>query len=336
MNDRPLSRRDAERILAAPAESGRPVGESLEALRAPGTDAELRREDAAVAAFHVARLAPAPSTRSAGSLTAPRAAAVRAVVATGLVVAVTSGGFALAATGHLPVLPDLASDTATEAVASSRTSATQTPSATPTRSSGGSSSESGDDASDDSGDDTGTGAPSAGATSSGTATETATAPTPDLAGLCRAFQAHDRSGHGNSLASAAFTALATAAGGEGAIAIYCVTLVGEPPATGRPTSLPTQAATGKPSAKPTQAATGKPTAKPSHAATGKPTAQPTPTAKPTPAKPTPAKPTPATPTGKPSTAPSSPAATGKPADAGKPSDTGKPAGTGKPGTAGKH
>ena len=56
------SRRDADRILDAPAESDHPVGPALEALRAPGSTSELRGEDATVAAFHAARLSPAPRT----------------------------------------------------------------------------------------------------------------------------------------------------------------------------------------------------------------------------------------------------------------------------------
>ena len=132
MTDHHLSRRDADRILDAPAESGRPVAEVLEALRAPVTADELRREDAAVTAFHVARLAPSPRSRRGMSPTTPRTAAVRALAATGLVVALTSGGFALAATGHLPTLPDQASDTATEAVARHSTSPSESPSETVT------------------------------------------------------------------------------------------------------------------------------------------------------------------------------------------------------------
>ena len=121
------SRRDADRILDAPAESDLPVGRALEALRAPGSTHELLREDATVAAFHAARLSPAPRTRSDMSRTTPRTAAVKAVAATGLVVALTSGGFALAATGHLPTLPDQASDRATEAVSQRTASAARPP-----------------------------------------------------------------------------------------------------------------------------------------------------------------------------------------------------------------
>ena len=280
------SRRDADRILDAPVDSDLPVGRALEALRAPGSTHELLREDATVAAFHAARLSAAPRTRSDMSPTTPRTAAVRAVAATGLVVALTSGGFALAATGHLPTLPDQASDRATEAVAQrtapASETATETAPATATESA------------------TVSETPSATTTETATATatqstseEATTAPTPSFEGLCTAFQASDKSAHGAALDSAAFTALATAAGGKDAIATYCVGLIGEPKTTGKPTAKPTQAATGKPTAKPTQAATGKPTAKPTQAATSTPTAVPTPTDK------------------------------GKPADKGKPESPGK-------------
>jgi hypothetical protein len=282
------SRRDADRILDAPAESDLPVGRALEALRAPGSTHELLREDATVSAFHAARLSPAPRTRSDMSPTTPRTAAVKAVAATGLVVALTSGGFALAATGHLPTLPDQASDRATEAV-SQRTApagdtATETAPATAT--------ESATVSETPAATETATETATAEATES-TSEEATTTPTPSFEGLCTAFQAGDKTAHGTALDSAAFTTLATAAGSKDAIATYCVGLIGEPKATGKPTAKPTQAATGKPTAKPTQAATGKPTAKPTQAATGKPTAVPSPTDK------------------------------GKPADKGKPESPGK-------------
>jgi hypothetical protein len=174
------------------------------------------------------------------SPTTPRTAAVRAVVATGLVVAVTSGGFALAATGHLPTLPDQASDTATESVAKSRTTPTESASETATE--------------EPTASEAATAAETASETATASETESAdapevtedasAAPTPNLEGLCKAFQASDKSAHGKALDSAAFTALATAAGGKDGIATYCVTLVGEPKATGKPTAKPTQAATG--------------------------------------------------------------------------------------------
>lgn len=309
----PLSRRDADRILDAPGESDHPVGHAIQALRAPGSTSELRREDATLASFHDARLSPA-SRPMRGATTSARSAAVRAVAATGLVVALTSGGFALAASGHLPTLPDQASDTATEAVAqrnaprpaSPGRTATETTTETTTetrtetetavesttgavpRSETAAASETG------AGSDTTEAAP----TVSDAAT---TAPTPHLRGLCTAYQASDKSAHGKALDSAAFTALATAAGGKDAVVAYCIALIGEPKATGKPTAQPTQAATGKP----TEAATGKPT----HAATGKPTTHATP--------------------------PGQPAAVASPTDKGRPSEGGKPAGAGKPEKTGK-
>ncbi len=240
------------------AETDHVVGPVLDALRAPAREGELRREDATVAAFHSARLTPPTSTRSDMSTTA-RSAATRAAIATGVVVALSTGGFALAATDHLPTLPDRASDKATASVAKNPATSAPTTAATTT------------------------------ATTAATTTETESeksTPTPNVNGLCKAFQAHKKL-DGAWLESAAFATLATAAGSEdpATIATYCVGVVGEPkakPVKPTPTNKPTDA--GKPTAKPT------PTNKPTDA--GKPTATPTPTNKPTDAgKPT-AKPTP--------------------------------------------
>ena len=104
-----LSRRDAERLLDAPAEHDSVLGWALTAASAPAHPSELRGEDTAAAAFHAARLSPAPSSRS-GYVSPSRLgsrAAARAVVATGAVVALTSGGFALASSTDLPGLPGL-------------------------------------------------------------------------------------------------------------------------------------------------------------------------------------------------------------------------------------
>lgn len=284
-----LSRHDAARILDAPGESDHPVGQAIQALRAPGSTSELYREDAAVAAFHAARLSPTSRPMS-GVAPSARSAAVRAVAATGLVVALSSGGFALAASGHLPTLPDQASDTATEAVAARTAQQTTSPGQTTT--------EVTEAATATATEVEPTAVASETTADSATSEATsATAATPNYAGLCTAYQASDKSAPGKALDSAAFTALATAAGGQDAIATYCVGLIGEPKATGRPTAKPTQAATGKPTAKPTQAATGKPT---TQTPTGQPTAVPSPTGQ------------------------------GKPSGAGKPAGTGKPEKTGKP------
>ena len=215
-----LSRRDADRIIDAPAESDHPVGHALQALCAPGTTAELLREDATIAQLRAARLAPAPR---AGSRPGSRSAALGAVTATGLVVALTSGGFALAATGRLPDLPDLPGQAPSEQPSrhpSERVTQTVTqPPASPTGPVGGSLTVGASPTSQ-----AATGKPSPKPTQAATG-KPATKPTQAATGkpATKPTQA----------------------------------------ATGKPATKPTQAATGKPATKPTQAATGKPTAVPS-------------------------------------------------------------------------
>ena len=244
--DNRLSRRDAERLLDAPASHGSALGSALSAANAPAHPGELRREDATVAAFHAARLTPSPSSRSnyvSPTKLGSRAAA-RAVIATAAVVALTSGGFALASSTPLPLLPDQASDQATESVAKTpKPTETTTEVTEPTESTEAEETET--------------------AETETTETTTEAAPTPNFEGLCKAYQATDHSAHGKSLDSAAFTALATQAKGADKIAAYCVTLIGEPKETGKPSELPT------------------PTPKPTDKPTGKPSVLPTPTVKPT-------------------------------------------------------
>ena len=221
-----LSRREAERLLDDPATHGSALGTLLAAAGGPAQPGELGGEDAAASAFH--RTGMVPST-GGGTLfvPAPRRggrAAARAVVATGAVVALASGGFALAGSAdlpHIPGLPGQGSDRATESVAEDpKPSEASSTSATP-----------GDEASATGGPGTGgSGSPSSAPTSS---------PTPNLEGLCRAFQATDHSANGSSLDSAAFAALVAAAGGTTEVADYCIDLVGEPKDTGKPSVLPT-------------------------------------------------------------------------------------------------
>ena len=240
-----LSRRDAERLLADPAASESALGTVLAAAGATARPGELRREDSAAASFQAARLTPSPTTRSnyVSPTTLGKRAATRAVIATGAVVAMASGGFALANSAHLPTLPGQASDQATESVAKTP-KPTETPSATTTEST-----------------------ESTEAAETETPSESGT-PTPSFEGLCKAFQAADHSAHGASLDSAAFTALATEAGGAEQVATYCVALIGEPKETGRPTDKPTP---GKPSVLPTptdKPTPGKPTDRPAPAGKG--------------------------------------------------------------------
>lgn len=95
-------------------------------------------------------------------------------------------------------------------------------------------------------------------------------PSPNLRGLCTAFQAGATSNPGKAINSPAFQALVTAAGGTQNVQAFCTKLLGTPRphhATGKPTALPTQA-----SGHPTHAPSNPPTGHPS----GKPTSLPTP------------------------------------------------------------
>ena len=322
-----LSRREAERLLDAPAEHDTILGWALTAASAPAHAEELRGEDAAVAAFHAARVATAPASRT-GYVSPSRLggrAATRAVIATGAVVALTSGGFALASSADLlgipglpdlPALPGQAADRASESVADAPRGAA----GSPTSSGGGSAEES----PSGSATDTGPSGPSGSTTPSGTPSDTPSGtpdrtqtPSPSLEGLCRAFQATDRSDAGGSLDSAALLALATAAGGADRIATYCVDLVGPPKETGRSTDEPTPTTQPSPT-RPTPTPTG-PTPIAPTPSPGRPTDAPTPS----PVKPTDtATPTPGRPTDLPT-----------PDGAGGP---GKPDNPGNPGKGGKH
>lgn len=75
------------------------VARLLDDARAPGTPRELAREEDALLVFHQANAA-----RAAGTGVAARSTrrGLRALVATGGVVVVTSSGLAFAATGHAP------------------------------------------------------------------------------------------------------------------------------------------------------------------------------------------------------------------------------------------
>ena len=116
---RHLSRREAERLLDDPAGHGSALGKVLAAAGGPAQPGELGREDSTAATFQRTATVPSPGGGTF-VVPAPRRgarAAVRAVVATGAVVALATGGFALAGSAdlpHIPGLPGQASDRATE------------------------------------------------------------------------------------------------------------------------------------------------------------------------------------------------------------------------------
>ncbi|MDT0184647.1 hypothetical protein Q9S36_31140 [Microbacterium sp. ARD31] len=114
-----LSRRDAERLLEDPAAHGSALGTVLAAAAAPPRPAELRREPAAVAAFHTARLAPAPAVRH--HVVPPERlggrGASRLVVASATVLALAAGGLLVADTQWLGDLSGAVSGGTSQSVA---------------------------------------------------------------------------------------------------------------------------------------------------------------------------------------------------------------------------
>jgi hypothetical protein len=178
----------------APVAGGHPLTDLLAAVTVPAGGGELAGEDAAVAAFRAARLAPAshrkPSTLK--SLFTARIAAVAAAVA------VLVGGVATAAaTGYLPTPlgghPAIVPAHSSVAASSTTTSST-----------GHTTSASNEDH----------GSPT-----------TTDVPTPSVAGLCNAYAAGAGSDHGKALDNPAFGSLITAAGGRDKVDAYCADLL---------------------------------------------------------------------------------------------------------------
>lgn len=204
---RRIDRRTAEQVLrGVPVDATDAVTGLLAAAAAPPRDGEQPGEQAAVTAFlEAAQHAPAARSRSSPRgestgtklRTAKVAAAVAAVFAVG-------GVAAAAATGVLP-LPAGGSPPAPSA--------------------------------------SGHAHPGAGSPAAPTTTREETsavhqpAPSPSLVGLCRAYDAGGKTERGKALASPAFTALVTAAGGEAGVDGYCGVLL-ENEARGHATDSP--------------------------------------------------------------------------------------------------
>lgn len=79
-----------------------PINELLAAASAPGTHAELRREDHTVMMFNAAHLASLSAPRSETMQTTPRRFAAKSLVAGIAALTFASAGITMAATGNLP------------------------------------------------------------------------------------------------------------------------------------------------------------------------------------------------------------------------------------------
>jgi hypothetical protein len=98
-------------------------------------------------------------------------------------------------------------------------------------------------------------------------------PSPNLIGLCRAYDAGVADANGKALSNPAFTALVIAAGGQEGVASYCTTVLAAAPDR-KPTALPSQAQSHKPSSHPTGAPSTHPTGAPSTHPTAAPSTHP--------------------------------------------------------------
>ena len=195
---RRIDRHTAEQLLRSapgqPPVAGRDrLSDLLAAAGAPARDRELAGEQAALAAFRDARLAPAPQ-RWRSRMLRTALANLLAVKIAG-VAALTAGGIALAAAaGTLPGQQREEPTTpASTNVVSTTSATTAAPSKEPERK-----------------PDNSTASPS-----------------PSLKGLCQAYTAGAGSEHGKSHDNPAFSALITAAGGAERVPGFCAGLLGE-------------------------------------------------------------------------------------------------------------
>ena len=239
--------RDTAARLVAGRGTG-PVAVMLRAAAAPAHAEELAGEEAAVAAFRSAALAPAPDRPSTFRRTLTKALVVKGVLV--LAVAGSTGVVLAASEGALPVpwsdRPDRSPG--------NTTTVTTTTTANP-----------------------GNPAPNSPEGGAGDGTRHAATPDPSIAGLCNAYE----SGGKKDLDNPAFGVLADAAGGQERIPEYCETVEAYPDQPGDNSDEPSQAVDqdSEPE-KPTQ--TGHPSgpsdepkiSKPSKSSRTKPTSQP--------------------------------------------------------------
>jgi hypothetical protein len=210
----PIDPITAEQLMRG-ARTGSPVDPEplaglLAAAAAPERPAELTGEEAAVTAFWDARLALTPQPRRPmRNTTMAKLATATAVI----VLAVAGGSVALAAgLAHLPGAGSSNEHVTAPPAASAPSRTPGTATANRAHSTAGS-----HDA-----------APSR-------------SPTPNLRGLCTAFQAAAGDNPGKALDNPAFTVLINTAGGKDKVAAYCTTLLATP--AGKAPTHPGQAST---------------------------------------------------------------------------------------------
>ncbi len=208
------SRQDIEQMLdgaPARADATRPLAALLHAATAPAHPKELAGEQAALAAFEAAQLDPVPIPRRQNVLKSTLAKILTVKAAIILAAAAGTTGVVLASTSGALTSTDGPSQ---QRPAHPRATHSPTHPSAGTPRSGDQEGKSGD------------------------------APSPSMAGLCQAYEAHKTDNPGKALDSPAFTALITAAGGQDNVDDYCDTIAattdrGRSDDThGKPTDLP--------------------------------------------------------------------------------------------------
>jgi len=250
---RRFDRRIAEQLLRDAQSPGRPaapdaLGELLHAAAGPAREGELAGEQAAVAAFRAARLAPAPLPRRRTMIKTTLAGMMAAKILAPVAAAAAVGGITVAGvTGTLPLPED------TPANPPAQQPTTTPRSVIPTQ----------DNAA------------------------TPAAPNPSLTGLCQAYTSGVATAEGKAMDSPAFQVLIAKAGGEDKVTGYCAHRLADrsgapqsvpstgpttpPHPTGRPSELPGVPDEDRPDR--STHPTGPPTSKPAHPI-GSPTAMP--------------------------------------------------------------
>jgi hypothetical protein len=217
----PLNRANAEAILTGTAAERSELTQIIAAARGPATSDELAGEAAAMIRFQAARLDPA----AAHGVTVRRRMSDKVLAAkvgiAAALVAVATGGVALAAAAHTQTEPAHHALPASASVAAPSHDGTPTPGATraavpppppPSHAAAASA------------------APTA---PGGAGSHPSASPSPSLRGLCIAYLANEITG-GKRMDNPAFGALVTAAGAKDKITTYCLTLLQADPRPTRP------------------------------------------------------------------------------------------------------
>ncbi|MFB9307556.1 hypothetical protein, partial [Kibdelosporangium philippinense] len=247
---RRIDRRTAEHLLRGEPDREQAAGSDalsglLAAASAPAHEAELAGEQAALAAFRAAHLAPVTQLRRRSMLIKTALAKLLTVkVAATAVTAVAAGGVAVAAvTGNLPTQRgDSPTVPPMGAVSSMTGPATPTPSIVSSQAS-------------DAADKNATGKNPTDNNAADKTTSGSGAPSPSLVGLCQAYTAGAGAEQGKALDNPAFTVLITTAGGKDKVPAYCTDLLANQPgqsatSAGKPTTHPTGPGAAHPTGKP--------------------------------------------------------------------------------------